>query len=166
MLVSSVSSAFLPTSEKLAFNYETTVTTLLLARLLIGLLLLSLFLFTTGEKFSLPCCLVFPRFISGVFALGIIAALYNSVKFVDGGIAILILSLYPAVLTFFYYFQRKEFLTLIQWIYLCIVLFGLALLLSDQEFKRDLFRLLMSCLALFCTVVFTIISSDRTKLIG
>jgi hypothetical protein len=60
MLVSSVSIAFLPTSEKLAFNYETTVTALLLARLLIGLLLLSLFLFSTGEKFSLLRSLVLP----------------------------------------------------------------------------------------------------------
>lgn len=101
-----------------------------------------------------------------------IAALYISVEPIDAGIAILIISLYLAVLALSYYFQRHESLSLVQRICLSfvlvvlVVLVGLALSLSDQEFQNDLPRLLMSCLALFCAVIFTIISSDLTKVIG
>jgi drug/metabolite transporter (DMT)-like permease len=120
---------------------------------------LSLFIYVTDAKFSIPHALVIPSLISGVFALGMIAALYIAVKSFDVGIATLILSLYPAVLALFYHFQRHEFLSSFQWICLSIVLVGLALLISDQTFQNDLSGLLMSCFTLFCAVNFTIIST-------
>jgi phosphate/sulfate permease len=60
-----------------------------------------------GAKFSLPSTLAFPSFISGIFTLGIIAALHNAFKYVEIGITIFFLPLHSGVLALFYYFQRQ-----------------------------------------------------------
>ena len=166
ILLASLSVALLPNSAKFAFSEGTGMMTLLMARGLIGLFMLTSLLIITGSSFHLPRSLVLISIVNAILALGMIVALYFAIYYIAISLSILILCLFPVVIAIILHFQGLEYVSLIQWIFITLVLIGLSLLILNDDSSISILGIFFSVMGMICAVITTLLSNKLTNQIG
>ena len=166
IILASLSVALLPNSAKFAFSDGAGMMTLLMTRGIIGLFLLTSLLIITRSSFFLPKSLIIISIFNAVLALGMIVALYLAILYIDISLSILILCLFPVVIAVIYHLRGVEFVNIIQWTCITLVLVGLALLILNDKSTISFLGIFFSVLGMICAVITTFLSNKLINEIG
>ena len=166
ILLASLSVAILPNSAKFAMSDGAGMITLMVTRGIIGLVLLISLLLITRTSFFLPKSLILISIINGLLALGMIAALYAAIIYIDISLSILILCLFPVVIAVISHLRGVEIVSLIQWLCIIFVLIGLSLLILSDKSSISFLGIFFSLIGMIFAVIITFLSEKMTKEIG
>ena len=166
ILLASLSVAILPNSAKFAMSDGAGMITLMVTRGIIGLVLLISLLLITRTSFFLPKSLILISIINGLLALGMIAALYAAIIYIDISLSILILCLFPVVIAIISHLRGVEIVSLIQWLCILFVLIGLSLLILSDKSSISFLGIFFSLIGMIFAVIITFLSEKMTNEIG
>jgi drug/metabolite transporter (DMT)-like permease len=166
ILLASLSVSILPNSAKFAMSDGAGMITLMVTRGIIGLVLLISLLLITRTSFFLPKSLILISIINGLLALGMIAALYAAIIYIDISLSILILCLFPVVIAVISHLRGVEIVSLIQWLCIIFVLIGLSLLILSDKSSISFLGIFFSLIGMIFAVIITFLSEKMTKEIG
>ena len=166
VFISSILFAFVPNVAKIAMEEGASLFFLIFSRYAIGTLLLLPILVISKTSFYIPARLFLQVLVSGLLALCLIAATYHAVIFLDVGLVLLILYLFPLGVALISHVTRKEQITKSRWICMAMVMLGLLVMIFDGQTKINLYGLLVSFLGLICFVFFIIQSNESAEVIG
>ena len=166
ILLASLSVAILPNSAKFAFSDGVGMMTLLFARGLIGIVLLTFLVVITRSSFFLPKALIMLSIITGLLALMMIGTLYLAIIYIDVSLSILIVCLYPLVIAIISHFRRLELVNIKQWSCIGFVLLGLCLLVFNGGGKISIIGISLSIFAMISAVIVTFCSVRLINSIG
>ena len=166
ILLASLSVAILPNSAKFAMSDGAGMITLMVTRGIIGLVLLISLLLITRTSFFLPKSLILISIINGLLALGMIAALYAAIIYIDISLSILILCLFPVVIAIISHLRGVEIVSLIQWLCILFVLIGLSLLILSDKSSVSFLGIFFSLIGMIFAVIITFLSEKMTNEIG
>jgi drug/metabolite transporter (DMT)-like permease len=166
ILLASLSVAILPNSAKFAMSDGAGLITLMVTRGVIGLILLISLLIITRSSFFIPKSLILISIVNGLLALGMIAALYLAILYIDISLSILILCLYPVVIAIISHLRGAEFVNKIQWFCIMFVLIGLSLLVLSDKSTVSLPGIFFSLAGMIFAVIITFLSEKMINEIG
>lgn len=166
VVTSSLCIAFVPSSAKLAMNDGASLMALLISRCLIGAALLLPVTWMQRRTILVPRAFLGRTVIATLFNVGMIGCLYSAVEFVDVGLAVLILYLFPLGIAIWSHVSGRQKVNAIQWGAVAGLLAGLALLMSDTVKVGSITGLLLCFGSMICAMLYTTMSSDLTDSLG
>ena len=166
VLLASLAVAVLPVSAKLSFADGAGLMPLLLGRGVIGLMLMALMVWLLDASFALPRRLLGLSVLSGLLALGFVATLYLAVTYIEMGLTVLILYLFPVVVALIAHFRGSTVVTGRQWAAIVLLLIGLGLLILRGGALPALPGLGLSLMAMLFTVALVFVAGHLTDEIG
>ena len=165
-VISSLCIAVVPSAGKIAMDAGASLIILLVSRCLIGAVFMVPIVILQREALFPDRQYLWRIMLASMFGVAMIAGLYGAVRFMDVGLAMLILYMYPIGIALVEHAQGNERISRIQWASLVAVAGGLVLLSYDSLRGGDMFGIGLSFAAMFCAMMFTIVSSRLAKTIG
>ena len=166
VLASSLCIAFVPSSAKISMNEGASLMMLLVSRCLIGAGLLLPLTLVQRQKLLVPRALLRRTIIATLFNIGMIGCLYSAIQFVDVGLAVLILYMFPLGIAIWSHASGRQRLNVVQWGAVAALLAGLVLLMFDTVKVGRVDGLLLCFGSMICAMVYTTMSSDLTDNLG
>ena len=162
VVLSSLCIAFVPSSAKISINEGASIIALLISRCLIGAVLLFPITLMQRTRLLIPRALLARTIIATIFNVGMIGCLYSAVQFVDVGLAVLILYMFPLGIAIWSHFSGRQKVNVVQWGSVA----GLLLLMLDTVRVGSASGLLLCFGSMICAMIYTTMSSDLTDSLG
>ena len=166
VVASSLCIAFVPSSAKLSMNDGSSLMALLISRCLIGAMLLLPVTLIRRSSILVPRALLGRTVFATIFNIGMIGCLYSAVEFVDVGLAVLILYMFPLGIAIWSHISGRQRVNSTQWAAVAGLVAGLVLLMSDTMKVGSVTGLLLCFGSMICAMVYTNMSSDLTDILG
>ncbi len=166
VVLSSLCIAFVPSSAKISINEGASIIALLISRCLIGAVLLFPITLMQRTRLLIPRALLAKTIIATFFNVGMIGCLYSAVQFVDVGLAVLILYMFPLGIAIWSHFSGRQKVNMVQWGSVAGLLAGLVLLMLDTVRVGSVSGLLLCFGSMVCAMIYTTMSSDLTDSLG
>ena len=139
---------------------------LLVSRCLIGALLLLPIVVMQSPTLLIPRALLTRTIIATFFSVGMIGCLYSAVQFVDVGLAVLILYMFPLGIAIWSHVSGRQRVNAVQLAAIAGLLAGLVLLMLDTVRVGSLNGLLLCFGSMACAMIYTTMSSDLADSLG
>ena len=166
IILSSLCFAVVPTAAKTALDLGSSLFVLLFSRCLIGLFLLIPFMVFQKKSVIVPRKHIPPILLSSLISVCLIASTYHAIEFLNIAIVLVIMYSFPLGVAIITYLRGEEQITLLQWICLIGVIFGLTLVVSDGTFQVSIYGIGISCISLILMVIFMYYSSKIADEVG
>ncbi len=166
VIVSSICFAVVPNSAKMALDDGASLFFLLMARFIIGAVLLLPIMVLTKSSMVVTRQHIPKVMVTSVMALGLLVATYHAVDFIDIGLVLLILYSFPIGVALLAQIKGREKLSRARWLCMVMVLVGLAVMIYDGQGDINSYGILVSVLGLICFVFFIETSSDLVMVLG
>lgn len=164
--VSSLCIALVPSFGRMAMDAGASLAVLLLTRCLIGGVFMIPIVILKAEHLTVARHHLATVIIASAFGVGMIASLYGAIRFMDVGLAILILYMYPLGIALVEHLRGSERITTSQWGALLVVAAGLVLLSADSLRGGNAIGIGLSFVGMICAMMFTIMSGHLARKIG
>ena len=166
VVLSSLCIAFVPSSAKISMDEGASLMALLVSRCLIGALLLLPIVVMQSPTLLIPRALLSRTIIATFFSVGMIGFLYSAIQFVDVGLAVLILYMFPLGIAIWSHVSGRQKVNAVQWAAIAGLLAGLVLLMLDTVRVGSLNGLLLCFGSMICAMIYTTMSSDLADSLG
>ena len=104
-------------------------------------------------RLLIPRALLARTIIATIFNVGMIGCLYSSVQFVDVGLAVLILYMFPLGIAIWSHFSGRQKVNAVQWGSVAGLLAGLVLLMLDTVRVGSASRLVLCFGSMICAMI-------------
>ena len=166
VIMSSFAFAFVPNSAKLALDDGASLFFIVYSRYIIGTTLLTIFMIIKRKRLILQSSQIIQILLPSLSALVLIFCTYHAVNYVEVGVVLLILYMFPLGVALICFIQGKEQINGKQWLLMIAVFLGLAILLLDDLQSTDIYGLFISFCGLLSFIFFIILSSKQVSKLG
>ena len=166
VITSSLCIAFVPSSAKISMNEGASLLTLLISRCLIGAVLLLPLILMQRRSPLIPRAFHVRTIISTMFNIGMIGCLYSAVQYVDVGLAVLVLYMFPLGIALLSHVSGRQRVNAAQWGAVVALLIGLCLLMFDTLWVGSVFGLALCFGSMIFAMAFVTMSSDLSDALG
>ena len=154
VLISSLCFAFVPTSAKIALDSGASLTTLLITRCLIGLLILAPLTYSLKKPILISRVRIPKVIFVSLVSIGLIAATYHAIEYLSIALVLMIIYLFPIGVALITQVRGEERLVFFQWVCIFGVIFGLSFLIFDGSIKSDIYGIFVSVIGLVLFIIF------------
>ena len=154
VLISSLCFAFVPTSAKIALDSGASLTTLLITRCLIGLLILAPLTYSLKKPILISRDRIPKVIFVSLVSIGLIAATYHAIEYLSIALVLMIIYLFPIGVALITQVRGEERLVFFQWVCIFGVIFGLSFLIFDGSIKSDIYGIFISIIGLVLFIIF------------
>ena len=166
VIMSSFAFAFVPNSAKLALDDGASLFFIVYSRYIIGTILLTIFMIIKRNGLILQNSQIIQILLPSLSALVLIFCTYHAVNYVEVGVVLLILYMFPLGVALICFIQGKEQINGKQWLLMIAVFLGLAILLLDDLQSTNVYGLFISFCGLLSFIFFIILSSKQVSKLG
>mgnify|MGYP001205798543 FL=1 len=154
VLISSFCFAFVPTSAKIALDSGASLSTLLITRCLIGLLILAPLTYSLKRPILISGDRIPEVIFVSLVSVSLIATTYHAIEYLSIALVLMIIYLFPIGVALITQIRGEESLGFFQWVCICGVLFGLSFLIFDGTLESNIYGIIISILGLLLFVIF------------
>ena len=166
VLLSSLCFAIVPSSAKISLDFGSSLFILLFSRCLIGLVLLTPFMFFQKQSVLIKKIFFLPVLFSSFVSVSLIAAVYHAIEYINIALGMTIVYAFPIGIALITSIRGEEKYSLKEWLSILTVIFGLFILAYDEMFTGSLYGIAICIISLILMTTFVYTSSKLADSLG
>ena len=166
VLLSSLCFAIVPSSAKISLDFGSSLFILLFSRCLIGLVLLTPFMFFQKQSVLIKKIFFLPVLFSSFVSVSLIAAVYHAIEYINIALGMTIVYAFPIGIALITSIRGEEKYSLKEWLSILMVIFGLFILAYDEMFTGSLYGIAICIISLILMTTFVYTSSKLADSLG
>ena len=166
VLLSSLCFAIVPSSAKISLDFGSSLFILLFSRCLIGLVLLTPFMFFQKQSVLIKKIFFLPVLFSSFVSVSLIAAVYHAIEYINIALGMTIVYAFPIGIALITSIRGEEKYSLKEWLSILMVIFGLFILAYDEMFTGSLYGITICIISLILMTTFVYTSSKLADSLG